>query len=150
MTKFDSNVIGPTEDIYKALVLTDNSEHMEAIKKACEFLGQEVICVDSSRDCIQFLKGDDVIDILIAEAFIEDASVFDVLKVLKSERADEDIRMMILALEPDHVGEVAIRAVERAAEVFGVSRFVYMPILRELRLRREINLVIPDDRPPRK
>lgn len=150
MTDLDPNLIGPTEDIYKALILTCNAEHMEALKKACEFLGQEAICVESSSDCIHVLNGDVVFDILIAEAFMEDGSVFEVLKVLKSKRAEEDIRTMILVLEPDHVGEAAIRAVGRASEVYGVNRFVYMPVLREARLRREINSIIPDDRPPRK
>lgn len=135
---------------YRILVLDGQSGHMQEIKDACKNLGQEVVPVTSIAEGLHFLDTKNHVDVVVAEAFLEQESVFEFLKSLKEDPQHKDIPVMIMAAEPSAIGQYCLNSVESAAEILGAYKFLYMPKFDIRRLMREVRAILPEDHAPKK
>ncbi len=150
MTKIEAGKPRPPGDCYRILVLGEKIGHLDEIKQACKALGQEVVPVTSIQEGLTFLDTKDHVDVVVAEAFLEQESVFDFLKQLREHPMHQDVPVMLMAAEPSATGEFCLPSVEQAAQVLGAYKFIYMPHFDVKRLMREVQAILPEERAPKR
>jgi CheY-like chemotaxis protein len=150
MTEIERGKPRPENDCYRILVLDDDLNQMEKIKAACLLVGQEVIAVSTISEGMHFLTTKDHVDVVVAEAFLENESVFEFLKTLKSMPDHQDVPVMVLAVDPGQIGQFCSELMKETSKVFGAHKFLVMAEFDLEHLMREIAALLPEDKTPKK
>lgn len=129
-------------DTFRILIM-DTPAHTDQLKAACKNAGHSVIAVHSIREAFSFLDGRDHADVVICAAHLEDESVFDFLKQLKSNPLHQNSMFMTLSLAPGPVGIRLNNSTEKAGRLLGADAFVSMPVFDAEQLISEIRLLLP-------
>jgi CheY-like chemotaxis protein len=140
----------PDGDNYRILVLDENVERINAITLACQLIGQEVVPVRTIKEGMNFLLTRDHVDVMVSEVYLQDESVFDLLKELKSLPHHSSVPVILLAVNPGAIATFLSDNVAEVALALGAYKFLVMPDYDVERLMREIAAVLPVDKPPKK
>jgi CheY-like chemotaxis protein len=140
----------PEGDKYRILVLDDSIERINAITLACELIGQEVVPVTTIKQGMSFLLTKDHVDVVVSEVYLQDESVFDLLKELKSLPKHASVPVILLAVNPGAIASFLSDTVAEAALMLGAYKFLLMPDYDIPRLMKEIAAVVPLNTVPKK
>jgi CheY-like chemotaxis protein len=133
----------PPIDTYRILTL-ENPGNIEKLKEACKEAGHQVVPAYKIEQAIAFLETKDHVDIIVAAAHLENESVFEFLKRVKSDDSHlKCVPFLMLCAEPGAFGLVTSPAVQVAANVLGADRYILMPEFDAPRLMEEIELLFP-------
>ncbi len=150
MTEIERGKPRPENDCYRILVLDDDKEQMEEIKIACLAVGQEVVPVTSIRQGLRFLETKDHVDVIVAEAFLENESVFELLRKLKELPDHQDVPVMIMAVNPGQIGQFCNDMLKHTSKLLGAYKFLVMSKFDVEHLMREIKAILPVETTPKK
>ncbi len=133
----------PPTDTYRILTL-ENPDNIEKLNEACKRAGHQVVPAPTIMQAMAFLETKDHVDLIISAAHLENESVFEFLKRVKS--ADSHLRnvpFLILCAEPGPLGLLSSPAVEVAANIMGADRYLLMTEFDPERLMHEIEPLLP-------
>jgi len=130
------------KDTFRILIM-DTPTHTDQLKEACKSAGHSVIAVHSIREAFSFLNGRDHADVVMCAAHLEDESVFEFLKQLKSNPIHQNSMFMTLSLAPGRAGTRLNDSIEKAGRLLGADAFVSMPVFDAEQLIAEIKLLLP-------
>lgn len=136
----------PDNDIYRAMAL-GTPEHVNAVENACKLNGHEVVPVTTIAEGMDFLNRINHVDVIVAETHLENESVFDFLKAVKAEPQHKDVRFMMLCINASDLAKFANQAIEHAATILGVDKYVLIEDADETRLAKEIDALMPETLP---
>ena len=140
----------PVGDRYRLLVLIEDATQMEKIRVACRLLDQEIVPVSSIQEGMDFLETKDHVDVVIAEAFLQNESVFDFLTRVRKMPDHERVPVMIVAVDPGEIGRFCAASLEGTAKILGAYKFLLMPEFDLDLLMKEVSIIIPAETTPRK
>lgn len=112
-------------DTFRILLL-DTDEHIQKLKAACKAAGHEVVPAPSIAAAMEFLERRDHVDVIISGTHLENESVFDFLKRVKSEDMHKHVTFVMLALEPGPTGIVLDTAAAMAGRFLGADHCITM------------------------
>ncbi len=139
-----------TSENYRILVLAGKEDHMTRLSEACQEAGQETVCCKTIEDAFAFLETKNHVDVIVAEAFMENESVFDFLVSAKQSDLHKDVPVMIVASEPGDIGLFCMPNIAQTSAVLGAYKFIVLPLFDANHLVREIEAILPHDRKPKK
>lgn len=114
-----------SSDTFRILLL-DTEEHIEKLKFACKAAGHEVVPAPSIEAAMAFLERRDHVDVIISGTHLENESVFDFLKRVKSEEMHKHVTFVMLSLEPGPTGMVLDTAAAMAGRFLGADHCITM------------------------
>lgn len=132
----------PAKDTFRILIM-DTVEHTDQLKVVCKNAGHSVIAVHSIREAFSFLDGRDHADVVVCAAHLEDESVFDFLKQLRSNPRHKHAMFMTLSLDPSPIGRQVDDMIEKTGQLLGADAFVSMPEFDPEQLIAEIKSLLP-------
>ncbi len=132
----------PSKDTFRILIM-DTVENTDQMKKACKDVGHDVVAAQSIKEAFAFLDGKNHADVIICAAHLEDESMFDFLKRLRSNPIHKDSMFMTLALRPGPMGIKANASAENVGRLLGADAFISMPVFDASRLIAEIKKLLP-------
>jgi CheY-like chemotaxis protein len=132
----------PAKDTFRILIM-DTVEHTDQLKAACKDVGHSVVAAQTIKDAFAFLDGKDHADVIVCAAYLEDESLFDFLKRLRSDPIHKKTMFMILALAPSPTGASVNTSTENAGRLLGADAFVSMPAFNAVQLIAEIKKLLP-------
>ena len=138
---------GPLQT-YRIMAL-DTKENITTLSIACLKDGHQVIPVLTIRDGMDFLNTKDHIDIVISRVHIEDESVFDFLKEVRSRDEHKEVRFMMICTSPSEFAAAVDETIRTAAEIMGVDKYLTMDSYDVERLMKEIYAILPRNLPKR-
>lgn len=130
------------KDTFRILIM-DTVEHTDQMRAACNNAGHSVIAVHSIREAFSFLDGRDHADVIICAAHLEDESMFDFLKRLRSNPIHRKSMFMTLSLAPGPMGVQVNDTARNAGRLLGADAFVSMPVFDAVQLIDEIKKLLP-------
>lgn len=130
------------KDTFRILIM-DTIEHANQLKAACQDAGHSVIAVHTIEEAFSFLDGRNHADVIVCAAYMENESLFEFLKRLRSNPIHKDSMFMTLALEPGPVAAVINNSTEKAGKLLGADAFVSMPVFDAPLLISEIKKLLP-------
>lgn len=125
------------------ILLMDSPEHIAQLKAACKDAGHDVVAAKTIEEAFTFLDGQDHADVIICAAHLEDESMFDFLKRLRSDELHKHSMFLTLALAPGPIGSKVNAAAESTARLLGADAFVNMPTFDAIQLISEIKKLLP-------
>ena len=131
---------------YRIMVL-DTKENIGLLTEACLRDGHQVVPVLTINEGMRFLNTRDHIDIVISRVHIENESVFDFLKEVKSRDQHKEVRFMMICSEPSEFAMAVDETVRTAAEIMGVDKYLTMKTHDVERLMKEIEAILPKTLP---
>lgn len=132
----------PSKDTFRILIV-DTVEHTDQLKAACKDVGHDVVAAQSIKEAFAFLDGKDHADVVVCAAYLEDESVFEFLRRLKTNPLHKCSTFMTLALEPGPIGAKALASTEKTGELLGADAFIHMPEFDAVQLIAEIKKLLP-------
>jgi PleD family two-component response regulator len=133
----------PPNDTYRILTL-ENPENTEKLREACKLAGHQVVPAHTIAEAMAFLDTKDHVDLIVAAAHLENESVFEFLKRVRSADSHlRDVRFLVLCAEPGTLGLLTSPAVEIAAGVMGADQYLLMTEFDASRLMLEIEKLLP-------
>jgi CheY-like chemotaxis protein len=136
----------PDGRIYRILVL-DTPEHVDDLTTICTALGHEVVPVLTISEGMKFMDTKDHVDVIVSAAHLDNESVFDFLRQVKSSPLHRDVPFMLICSEPSEVGLFVSEVVAKAAHVLGAAKYLVMDTFNGRQLMREINALLPETTP---
>ncbi len=133
----------PAKDTFRILIM-DTVENTDQLKAACKDVGHDVVAAQSIKEAFAFLDGKDHADVIVCAAYLEDESMFDFLKRLKTNPIHKCTMFMTLALEPGPIGYKVMASTERTGELLGADAFIHMPEFDAAQLIAEIKKLLPE------
>ena len=130
------------KDTFRILIM-DTVEHTNQLKAACKDVGHDVVAAQSIKEAFAFLDGKNHADVIICAAHLEDESMFDFLKRLRSNSIHRDSMFMTLSLAPGPIGVKVNDSIEKAGRLLGADAFVSMPVFDAAQLIAEIKKLLP-------
>lgn len=130
------------KDTFRILIM-DTVEHTDQLKAACKNAGHSVIAAQSIKEAFAFLEGTDHADVIVCAAYLENESIFEFLRRLRSEPIHKDSMFLTLALEPGPMGLKLLASTEKAGVSLGANGFVSMPVFDAELLIAEIKKLLP-------
>jgi CheY-like chemotaxis protein len=130
------------KDTFRILIM-DNPEHVEQLKTACKNAGHSVVSANTIEEAFRFLEGKNHADVIVCAAHLEDESLFDFLKRLRSNPIHKQSMFMTLSLAPGPIGVQLNDSTEKAARLLGADAFVSMPVFDAPQLIAEIKNLLP-------
>jgi CheY-like chemotaxis protein len=130
------------KDTFRILIM-DTVEHTDEIKAACKDAGHSVVAAQTIKEAFAFLDDKDHADVIICAAYLEDESMFEFLRRLRTDPTHKDSMFMILALAPGPAGVKLNASVEIAGKTLGSDAFISMPIFDAPQLIAEIKKLLP-------
>lgn len=150
MTEIERGKRIAPEDTYRIMIVDGQSVQLDQIKEACKNAGQEVVSVTLVDEAKEFLTVKDNVDVIVAEAFLKEDNIFELLKLIKEDPHYKEVPVILMASEPGVAGQQFIESIEHIANILGVYRFVYMQEFDLKRLMLEIRVVLADAGLPKK
>lgn len=132
----------PAKDTFRILIM-DTPEHVDQLKAVCKDAGHAVVPAHTIDDAFRFLDGKDHADVIICAAHLEDESVFEFLKRLRSNPDHAESMFMTLSLAPGALGVKLNDSTEKAGRCLGADAFVSMPVFDASLLISEIEKLLP-------
>jgi len=129
------------KDTFRILIM-DTVEHSDQLKAACKDAGHSVVAAQTIEEAFAFLDDKDHADVIVCAAYLEDESLFEFLRRLRSDSTHKDSMFMILALAPGRTGAGANASTEKAGRVLGADAFVSMPVFDAGQLIAEIKKLL--------
>lgn len=133
----------PDKDTFRILIM-DTVEHTDQLKAACKDVGHDVVAAQTITEAFAFLDGEEHADVIVCAAYLEDESMFEFLRRLKTRPIHQCSMFMTLALEPGPIGVRALASAEKAGRVLGADAFIHMPEFDALQLIAEIKKLLPE------
>jgi CheY-like chemotaxis protein len=130
------------KDTFRILIM-DTVEHTDEIKAACKDAGHSVVAAQTIKEAFAFLDDKDHADVIICAAYLEDESMFEFLRRLRTDPTHKDSMFMILALAPGPAGVKLNASVEIAGKTLGSDAFISMPMFDAPQLIAEIKKLLP-------
>jgi CheY-like chemotaxis protein len=130
------------KDTFRILIM-DTVEHTDEIKAACKDAGHSVVAAQTIKEAFAFLDDKDHADVIVCAAYLEDESMFEFLRRLRTDPTHKDSMFMILALAPGPAGVKLNASVEIAGKTLGSDAFISMPIFDAPQLIAEIKKLLP-------
>lgn len=124
--------------------------HLQQIKTALKNSGVEVVSVSNTSEGQEFLDSKDHVDLILSEAFLENDDVFELLRLVRHDPAQNEVPMLIFADEPSNVGQGSIDSISTAANLLGAHAFIHMPEFSLPQLMNEIEAILARCGAPRK
>jgi CheY-like chemotaxis protein len=122
----------------------ENPANVEKLKEACKEAGHQVVPAHTIAAAVAFLETKDHVDIIVAAAHLENESVFEFLKRVKSPSSHlKDVQFLMLCAEPGALGLLTSPAVEMAAELMGADQYLLMTEFDAFTLMQEIEQLLP-------
>lgn len=97
----------------------------------------------SISEAFAFLDGEDHADVIVCAAYMQDESLFEFLRRLRSEDIHKDSMFMTLALEAAPMGVKLNASTEKAGRILGADVFINMPVFDPGQLIAEIKKLLP-------
>jgi CheY-like chemotaxis protein len=133
----------PPLDTYRILTL-ENEENIEKLKNACKAAGHEVVPMLTIKHAMAFLETKDHVDCIVAAAHLQNESVFEFLRRVRSAGSHlKDSPFVVLCADPGLLARVTSPAVETAAKSMGADKYVLMSEFDAHRLIEEITPLLP-------
>lgn len=132
----------PPDHTYRIMAL-DSAEHIEALTLACQLDGHQVVPVLTIAEGMKFLNTRDHIDIVISAVHLENESVFDFLKQVRTLPEHKNVRFMMICSEPSALAESLNQTVKATAEIMGVDKYLMMQDYDTERLMKELTAMLP-------
>jgi CheY-like chemotaxis protein len=132
----------PAEDTFRILLM-DTEEHTDQLKAVCKNAGYDVVAAQTIKEAFAFLDDKDHADVIVCAAYLEDESLFEFLKRLRTNPIHKDTMFMTLALEPGPTGAKVNKSTEKAARLLGADVFLNMPVFDAAELLTEIHKLLP-------
>ncbi len=117
----------PPRETWRILFL-DSPENVELLKAACKECGYAVVGSTTIDEAWTFLNGKDHVDVIVCAAHLEEESMFQFLKDVRSNEKHGKAAFLILSLEPGETGARMDRSAERAGVLLGADGYLVMPI----------------------
>jgi CheY-like chemotaxis protein len=130
------------KDTFRILIM-DTVEHTDELKAACKDAGHSVVAAQTIKEAFAFLDDKDHADVIVCAAYLEDESMFEFLRRLRTDPTHKDSMFMILALAPGPAGVKLNASVEIAGKTLGSDAFISMPIFDAPQLIAEIKKLLP-------
>jgi CheY-like chemotaxis protein len=130
------------KDTFRILIM-DTVEHTQQLKVACKDAGHSVVPAHTIEEAFAFLNGKNHADVIVCAAYLEDESMFEFLRRLRSNPVHKDSMFMILALAPGPTGVKLNHSVEIAGRQLGADAFISMPVFDAVLLIAEIKKLLP-------
>lgn len=130
------------KDTFRILIM-DTVEHTDQLKEACQDAGHSVVAAQTIKEAFAFLDGKDHADVIVCAAYLEDESLFEFLRRLRSDPIHKKTMFMTLALEPSRTGAGANVSTEKSGRLLGADAFVSMPVFDAAQLIAEIKKLLP-------
>jgi CheY-like chemotaxis protein len=130
------------KDTFRILIM-DTVEHTDEIKAACKDAGHSVVAAQTIKEAFAFLDDKDHADVIVCAAYLEDESMFEFLRRLRTDPTHKDSMFMILALAPGPAGVKLNASVEIAGKTLGSDAFISMPMFDAPQLIAEIKKLLP-------
>ena len=130
------------KDTFRILIM-DTEEHVDQLKAACKDAGHSVVPAHSIAEAFAFLDGTNHADVIVCAAYLEDESLFEFLRRLRSNPVHKDSMFMILALEASPAGTRTNISTAQAGRLLGADAFISMPVFDATRLIAEIKKLLP-------
>jgi CheY-like chemotaxis protein len=130
------------KDTFRILIM-DTFEHVDQLKKACKAAGHSVVPAHTIKEAFAFLDGKNHADVIICAAYLEDESLFEFLRRLRSNPVHKNSMFAILALAPGISGARTNVSTERAGRLLGADAFIDMPVFDAGQLIEEIRKLLP-------
>ena len=121
----------------------DTIGHVNQLKKACKAAGHSVEPAHTIKEAFAFLDTKNHADVIICAAYLEDESMFEFLRRLRSDSNHKDSMFAILALEPGIAGIKTNLSTEKAGRLLGADAFINMPRFNAAQLVSEIQKLLP-------
>jgi CheY-like chemotaxis protein len=132
----------PPKDTFRILIM-DTVEHTDQLKAACKDAGHSVVATQTIKEAFAFLDDKDHADVIVCAAYLEDESMFEFLRRLRTNPIHKDTMFMTLALAPGPIGVKANTSTEKAGRVLGADAFINMPVFNARQLITEIKKLLP-------
>ena len=130
------------KDTFRILIM-DTPEHVNQLKAACKEAGHSVVPAHTIQEAFRFLDGKNHADVIVCAANLEDESVFEFLKRVRSNPIHKDSMFMTLSLAPGPIGVQLNDSTEKAGRLLGADAFVSMPVFDAAQLIAEIKKLLP-------
>jgi CheY-like chemotaxis protein len=130
------------KDTFRILIM-DTVEHTDELKAACKDAGHSVVAAQTIKEAFAFLDDKDHADVIVCAAYLEDESMFEFLRRLRTDPTHKDSMFMILALAPGPAGVKLNASVEIAGKTLGSDAFISMPMFDAPQLIAEIKKLLP-------
>src|ERR1700735_3777723 len=91
------------KDTFRILIM-DSPKHVDQLKAACKNAGHSVVPAHTIQEAFRFLDGKNHADVIVCAANLEDESVFEFLKRLRSNPIHKASMFMMLSLAPGPIG----------------------------------------------
>ena len=150
MTDIEKGMPRPENDAYRVLVVVQRPEHLEHITLSCKALGQEVVPAATLVQAMKFLDTKDHVDVVVAEAFLQDESSFEFLMHLKKMPAHQQVPVMLVAWEPGEVARFCAESLKETANYLGAYKFLIMPDFDVEQMMKEVQSILPVRTVPKK
>jgi CheY-like chemotaxis protein len=130
------------KDTFRILIM-DTVDHVNQLKEACKAAGHSVVPAHTIEEAFAFLDTTNHADVIICAAYLEDESMFEFLRRLRSNPVHKDSMFAILALEPGISGARTNSSTEQAGKLLGANAFINMPVFDPVQLIAEIRKLLP-------
>lgn len=129
---------------YRILMLDDRPERVEEVRTVASQAGHELVSCRTVAGAMDWLNTKDHVDVIISGAFLENESVFDFLKAVKSDPRHSWVQFVMLCTEPGELALFMDDTVRNAARLLGADKYVMLPEFSPKRLLREIEASLPN------
>jgi CheY-like chemotaxis protein len=150
MTVIEQGKNPEPEENYRIMLIDGPAGYMQQVKQECKNAGQEVVVVTTVEESRVFLATKDNVDVIVAEAFLEHDSIFELLKSIRQDPRHNDVPVLLMAAEPGAVGEQCLSSIRQVADILGAHRFIYMHKFDMPRLMSEIRSALAEMGLPKK
>jgi CheY-like chemotaxis protein len=130
------------KDTFRILVM-DTVKHTDELKAACKNAGHSVVAAQTINEAFAFLDDKDHADVIVCAAYLENESMFEFLRRLRTNPVHKKAMFMILALAPGPAGVKLNTSVEIAGKTLGSDAFISMPVFDAAQLIAEIKKLLP-------
>jgi CheY-like chemotaxis protein len=125
------------------ILILDTVDHVNQLKEACKAAGHSVVPAHTIKEAFAFLDTKNHAAVIICAAYLEDESMFEFLRQLRSNPCHKDSMFAILSLAPGISGAKTNSSTEQAGKLLGANAFINMPVFDPVQLIEEIHKLLP-------
>lgn len=134
---------------YRILALMNEAAHVDALRSECESRDFELRHMRTIEQAMNWLDTKDHMDVIVSDVHLQNESVFDFLKRIKSEEAHQWIQFVLVCTNPSELAKFVNSQVQQAAQMLGADKYIMMHDFDPCRLLDELESSLPNS-PPQK
>lgn len=142
-TGFDAS---PNVEVLRSLKQVLMVDHRaEITKKAflcCALAGLHVVSSSSTKQAIEKLRSEGPFDLIVVEAFMEQESVFEFIKSIRTSSNGSSIPILVVAIESGSAGSLCLNEVIKTAGIVGANDTCVLPRFDGLQLAQAIKKLV--------